>query len=338
MIKPLILNGKTFPANLVQAPLAGISNPAFRLLTWRFSQPAFCCTEMISCKALLQKKPLKYLRYTAKEQEEGPLCFQLFGNDPADLAIATRMVTDFGADLIDLNCGCPVRKVRSQGAGSSLLADPGKIYHLIRAMKDNTHLPVSIKIRVDSVSKDKFNSDIAQAVSDGGADFLVVHGRHWTENYETPCHHEEIKYFVERMKIPVIGNGDVKDLASLKTMFATGCAGAMIGRAGVGQPWLIGKLTAEMNGQEYISPSPEKIGEIFIEHVEKLAAAMKNEKFAVLQARKIAKRYARDLKSRAEFCIAINECETLTEFKKLCESFFRNGHVIPTHTEIQKTS
>jgi tRNA-dihydrouridine synthase B len=322
VIKPLILENKTFPVNLVQAPLAGISCPAFRLLTWRFSKPAFCCTEMISCKALLQKSQLKYLRYTAKDPAEGPVCFQLFGNEPADLAIATKMVTDFGADLIDLNCGCPVRKVRKQGAGSSLLTDAAKLYRMICAMKQNTHLPVSVKVRVEGGSSYKFNSEIAQAVTDGGADFLVVHGRHWTQHYETPCNYDEIKFFVDCMKIPVIGNGDVADLVSLQKMFTTGCAGAMIGRAGVGQPWLIGKLIAEMNGEEYNPPSLPEVGEIFIEHVENLAAAMKNERFAVLQARKIAKRYARNLKSKSEFCIAINQCEDLLTFKKLCSEYF----------------
>jgi tRNA-dihydrouridine synthase B len=322
LIKPLVLGNKTFPVNLIQGPLAGVSNPAFRLLTWRFSKPAFCCTEMISCKALLQKSKLKNLRYTAKDPEEGPVCFQLFGNSPEDLAVATKMVTDFGADLIDFNCGCPVKKVRRQDSGSALLTDSAKIYQLIRAMKQNTHLPVSIKIRVEGGCGDKFNSEIAQAVSDAGADFLVVHGRHWTQHYETPCNYDEIKFFVDKMKIPVIGNGDVADLESLKKMFATGCAGAMIGRAGVGQPWLIGQLIAQMNGQEYVPPALPEVGKIFVEHVTRLAAMMKNERFAVLQARKIAKRYARNLKHKAEFCIEINKCEDLSSFNQLCDKYF----------------
>ncbi|HYF97847.1 MAG TPA: tRNA-dihydrouridine synthase family protein, partial [Coxiellaceae bacterium] len=246
MIDPLILGGKSFANNIIQGPLAGVSCAPFRLLTWRYSEPAFTCTEMISCKTLLHQSKELQKRFIYKDPAEGPVCFQLSANNPLELAQAVSLVIDQGADLIDLNCGCPVKKIRSKGAGSSLLMDPRKLYQLIRAMKDNTSVPVSIKIRVEGKSTDNFNAEIAQVVADAGADFLVVHGRHWTEHYETPCNHEQIQFFVENLKIPVIGNGDIADLESLQKMFATGCSGVMIGRAGVGQPWLIRQLIHEM--------------------------------------------------------------------------------------------
>jgi tRNA-dihydrouridine synthase B len=231
-------------------------------------------------------------------------------------------VTDYGADLIDLNCGCPVQKIRSKGAGSGLLTDPARLYQLITAMKKSTHLPVSIKIRVEGGSNDKFNADVANAVSDAGADFLVVHGRHWTEHYETPCRHDEIQFFVDALKIPVIGNGDIACVESLKKMFATGCAGVMIGRAGVGQPWLIGKLIAEMKQEAFTLPSAEEIGKMFIQHVEQLSELLNTEKFAILQARKFGKYYARRLPKKADFCAEINVCETLEALKTLCLRYF----------------
>lgn len=240
MITPLTIGNLTFPVNIIQGPLAGVSCAPFRLLTWRYSQPAFSYTEMLSCKTLLHQPEFTRQRYITKDANEGPVCFQLSSSDPTELAEATKRVTEYGANLIDLNCGCPVKKIRSKGAGSSLLTQPNKIYHLIRAMKENTHVPVSIKIRVENTDE-KFNQELANAVNDAGADFLVVHGRHWTEHYETPCRHDEIKYFVDTMKIPVIGNGDIACMDSLKKMLATGCAGVMIARAGVGQPWLIKK-------------------------------------------------------------------------------------------------
>lgn len=321
MLQPLQLGNKIFPINIIQGPLAGVSCAPFRELTWRYSQPAFSCTEMISCKTIIHQPKLAQ-RFIAKDPQEGPVCFQLSANNPTELAQATKIVTDYGADLIDLNCGCPVKKIRSKGAGSSLLTSPQKLFDLITAMKQNTHLPVSIKIRVQSNSCEKFNAEVAKVVSEAGADFLVVHGRHWTEHYETPCNHNEIQFFVETLNIPVIGNGDIACKDSLKKMFATGCAGVMIARAGVGQPWLIKKLIAEINQDVFIMPSSIEIGAVFLEHTTKLVNLLNNEKFAIIQARKFAKYYARDLENKMEFVQDMNNCEDLKNLKRMCEKYF----------------
>lgn len=321
MLKPLQLGNKTFPINIVQGPLAGVSCAPFRLLTWRYSKPAFTCTEMISCKTIIHQPKLSYQRFIKKYPEEGPVCFQLAGNDSNELAEAVKRVTDYGADLIDLNCGCPVKKIRSKGAGSRLLTDAKKLYELISTMKKNTHVPVSIKIRVEG-GDEKFNGDVADVVNEAGADFLVVHGRHWTEHYETPCRYDEIQFFVEQIKIPVIGNGDVACRDSLRRMLATGCAGIMIARAGVGQPWLIRKLIAEMNQEIFTIPLAKEIGTIFLEHVQLLVELLGSEKFAILQARKFGKYYARDLFNKTEFCAALNVCENLQSLTEVCSRYF----------------
>lgn len=316
MIKPLTLGKQNFPTNLIQAPLAGVSCAPFRLLAWQHSRPAFSCTEMISCKTILHQPKLRH-RYLHKDPKEGPVCFQLSATEPAELANATQIVTQSGADLIDLNCGCPVDKIRRKGAGSSLLQQPGKLYQLITAMKQNTHVPVSIKIRVDGHSSDKFNQDIVNVVRDTGLDYLIVHGRHWTERYETPCNYQQIKFFVDNLTIPVIGNGDVACVSSLQAMLATGCAGVMIGRAAVGQPWLIKQLQAQMNGEEFILPSLAQIAEIFLSHVTQLIRLLGSEKLAVLQARKLAKYYARHLAKRIEFTIAVNQCHDFSALQQV---------------------
>lgn len=318
MPQRLQLGKHLFPTNIIQGPLAGISCAPFRYLTWQYGQPAYSCTEMISCKTIIHQPKASYQRYIQKHEQEGPVCFQLSANNPAELAEATKRVTDYGADLIDLNCGCPVKKIRSKGAGSSLLADPTKLYHLISAMKQHTHVPVSIKIRVQAGQDDHLNADVAKVVTEAGADFLVVHGRHWTEHYETPCRYDEITYFVEQMKIPVIGNGDISCVTSLQKMLATGCAGVMIGRASVGQPWLIKKLTAELQGLAFTPPSNSEIAAIFIDHTEQLAALLNSELFAILQARKLSKYYARHMPNKTAICEAINKCEDLNSFRRIC--------------------
>lgn len=321
MIHALTLGSKSFPVNIVQGPLAGVSCAPFRRLIWEESKPAFSYTEMISCKTILNQ-PNTALRFLKKDTKEGPVAFQLSGNCPEELAAATQKVTDYGADLIDLNCGCPVNKIRSKGAGSSLLMNPTHLYKLITAMKSNTHLPVSIKIRVDGKSHDNLNHEIAKVVSEAGADFLTVHGRHWTEHYETPCNYEQIQFFAEHLKIPVIGNGDVACLESLKRMFATGCSGVMLGRASVGQPWLIGQLIAEMKGETFKPPSIAERGLLFTKHVQELSLLLNSEKFAVIQARKFAKYYARNLNTKSLFCQKMNACETLEELRIITLEYF----------------
>lgn len=312
MIKPLMIGKVTFPINLIQGPLAGVSCAPFRILSHRYSQPAFNCTEMISAKTLLQPINAANKRYIFREANEGPVCYQLSANDPEELKIAVQKVTDYGADLIDLNCGCPVKKIRSKGAGSSLLNSPLKLAEMIAAMRMNTHLPISIKIRVDA-GIDSNNNEIIKIVNESGIDFIIIHGRHWSEDYSVPCRYEEIGYFVNEVRVPVIGNGDIANLDSLKAILATGCAGAMISRAGVGQPWLIAKLMAESRGETFSLPVYNEIAAIFMEHTERLANLLDNEKLAVLQMRKIAKYYARGFENRLEFTEAINCCESIKD-------------------------
>ncbi len=322
MIASLKLGSLTFPVNIIQGPLAGVSSAPFRALTWQHGHPAFSCTEMISAKTLLHGNKKLHARFVQKSPHEGPVCFQLASNNPEELGEAVKIATDYGADLIDLNCGCPVKKIRSKGAGSSLLTQSDKLYAMIIAMKKNTHVPISIKIRVQSIKEEKFNAEVARIVADAGADFLIVHGRHWTEHYETPCNYDEIQFFVEHVKMPVIGNGDIACSASLKKMFETGCAGVMIGRAGVGQPWLIQQLIAEASGEVFAPPSPSTIRTIFLEHVEGLIHLLDNEKFAILEARKLAKYYARTLPHHAAFCEAMNTCSHYEELIKVTHHFF----------------
>lgn len=321
MISTLQLGNNQFPNNIIQGPLAGYSSAPFRFLTWVHSKPAFTCTEMISSKALINQPKRSLDRYVKKMVGEGPVCFQLSGNSPKELGEAAKIVTDYGADLIDLNCGCPVKKIRRKGMGSSLLETPSDLFQLITALKNNTSVPVSIKIRVEG-NKDQTNQQIAQVVQDAGADFLIVHGRHWTDNYDIACRYEQIAYFVQELKIPVIGNGDIACLSSLQRMFATNCAGVMISRAGVGQPWLIAQLAAMMRGDGFTVPAVETIGGLFLQHVYELSKLFDDEKFAVIQARKLVKYYGRGITSKTNLVNAVNSCDSLSGIEKIVQQYF----------------
>lgn len=322
MLHELKLANKIFPVNLIQAPLAGYTNSAMRFLVKKYGRAAFSCSEMISCNALAHNSKATITQYLEKNPSEGAVSMQLFGSEPNDLAIATKMLTDFGADLIDFNCGCPVKKVRSQNAGSSLLTEPILLAKLIQTMRNNTHLPISIKIRVAGNSINKFNAELVKVINDSGLDFLVVHGRHWNEAYNAAVHYDQIQYFVDELKIPVIGNGNVADKDSLQKMLATGCAGVMIGRAGIGQPWISKKLIAELNGENFIAPNLAAIGKIFLEHVNLLMQLFNSEKFAIMHIRKMTKQYTRGFKNNKDFCMAVNLCDNLENLEKICSNFF----------------
>ncbi len=319
----LTIGQTTFPINIIQGPLAGISSAPFRWMVSRYGKPALTYTEMISCKTLIQhakkNSPSPFLQ---KLPGESPLGVQLSGTCPLELAEAVKIATDSGADTIDLNCGCPVKKIRRRGAGSALLSNPTKLYQLILAMKKNTHIPVSIKIRVDGNSSEKLNNAIVDIVQDSELDFLTVHGRHWQENYESSCHYEQIKFFVEALKIPVIGNGDIACHSSLKKMLATGCAGVMISRASVGQPWLIQHLAARHLEKSPVIFTQNAIGELFLQHILLLANFFGSDIAALQHARKLCKYYARNLPNQESFCLAVRDCKKLNLLQKITSQFF----------------
>lgn len=320
-IRPLAMRNTVFTSNLVQGPLAGYTCAPFRKQTWRYSQPGYCSTEMISAGHLVHVKE-QPRRYTYRDPIEGPLCYQLSASCPDIAAKATAMVDKMDVDIIELNCGCPVNKIRAKGAGSKLLSSPDQLARLVAAMRANTDKILSIKIRVAGVENDINNYHAARAIENAGADMLVVHGRHWKERYDVDCHYQQIAEIVNAVTIPVIGNGDVKDLTSLMTLMKTGCAGAMIARACVGQPWLFEQLEQQAQGNSYTLPSRQQIGAIFIDHIQELAQ-LDNPIRAVLQARKMGKYYARDhIDNKPDFLNRLMVCVDLDVFIALVQEYF----------------
>jgi tRNA-dihydrouridine synthase B len=323
MVKPLQLGSHTFASNLIQGPLAGYTCAAMRVQTWKFSQPAYCSTEMVSATHLVHAKKFPQ-RYLERDPSEKALCFQLSAQDPEILAKATQRVNTLAPEIIELNCGCPVNKIRRKGAGSKLLEDTDRLKRLIEALRNNTNAAVSIKVRVAGDENEQDDLHIAEIVEQQGADALVVHGRHWTEGYDQACRLGQIQRLVAAVNIPVIGNGDVNDLASLRTMLdSTGCAGVMIARASMGQPWLFAQLEAEHWQGTFTKPPPSVIGEALIQHIDGLAT-LDSIFRALLQARKIGKYYARHtLPSPLDFTAQLMQCSTMPGFITLVQQHFK---------------
>lgn len=324
MRQTLNIGTLSFDSPLIQAPLAGVSASPFRGLIQHFGGCAYTCTEMISAKAL-STQPLKYqTRFLHRASNEGPVCYQLSGNDPCDIAKATRIVTEHGADLIDLNCGCPKPKIRSKGCGSKQLEDLVTLSNVVRAVRENTDKPITVKIRLPHHDEPCYLNPLINMIQNEGVDALVVHGRSWKEDYDKAVDLERIATVVNQSSLPIIANGDAKDADSVKTIFEkTGCAGVMIARASVGQPWLFQQILSEINGHAFTVPSIERRGELFLEHLNGLATLLNAEKPALLQMRKLAKYYARNQDWQPIFLSAFCQINDLNEAAAVVQHYFQ---------------
>ncbi len=224
---------------VITAPLAGVSNPAFRKVIKSFN-PGLICTEMTSDKALLyhNKKTLKMLEVSEDQQ---PVSLQLFGNDPGEMAKAAKLVCEHStAKVLDLNMGCPVPKIVRQGSGCALMKDPEKAGEIVKAVKEVIDRPLTVKIR-SGWDQESINAvEVAKALENAGADAITVHPRTRTQYYQGHSDWELIKEVKQAVKIPVIGNGDILTPYDAEKMLKdTGCDGVMIGRGMLGNPWLI---------------------------------------------------------------------------------------------------
>ncbi len=320
-IRPLALGSLALENNLIQAPLAGYSSMPFRLLSWSFGRPGLLATEMISANALKQGSDSQE-QYLLQSPDEGPILYQIWGADPGAVGYAAATVTERGAAAVDLNCGCPVRKVRAANSGSKLMENPPLIGRLVAAMRKNTALPVSIKIRVGT-DAGHFNAvEIARIAEAEGADWLTVHGRHAKEAYGTPCRYGEIARVVRAVTIPVVGNGDVRDGATAERMFReAGVAGAMVGRACMGSPWVFARIKTECAGQAFLPPTLPEIGAIILRHHDLLVELLGPER-AIRHCRKLGSFYSKAFAGAREFRNQLNFCHRREDLAELVGRYF----------------
>jgi nifR3 family TIM-barrel protein len=223
--------------SFILAPLAGYSDLPFRLLC-RELGAALCYSEMISCHGLVyrQANTLDMLRTVAAER---PVNIQLFGSEPEIMGRAAAILNDYPIDLIDINMGCPVRKVIKKGAGAFMMKQPELAEQVVRQVCANTSRPVTVKIR-SGWSHDKITAPtFARMIEQAGAAAIAVHGRTWSDGFGGAVEHSVIAAVKKAVTIPVIGNGDILSYQEgLTMMAATGCDGVMIGRGALGNPWV----------------------------------------------------------------------------------------------------
>src|SRR5687768_10818016 len=228
--------------------MAGVSVQAFRRQGRRFGA-GLVCSEMVSC-AGLQHGNERTLGYLRLGRDESPLAVQIFGSDPNVMAEAARMVEDAGADIVDLNFGCPVRKVTKTGAGATLIEDPERAAGIVAAVAEAVDVPVTIKMRRGLADGSRSALEIAPQLVEAGAASLTLHPRSAKQMYTGTADHSLTAELVELVDVPVIASGDVTTRAEATDVLrTTRCAAVMVGRAAQGNPWAIGAIAGQLEGE-----------------------------------------------------------------------------------------
>jgi tRNA-dihydrouridine synthase B len=242
------------PGRLVLAPMAGVSVQAFRRQGRRYGA-GLVCSEMVSCAGLSHgnERTLGYLRIG---RDEHPLAVQIFGSEPDVMAEAARMVEEAGADLVDINFGCPVRKVTKTGAGATLLEEPDRACRIVESVANAVSVPVSVKMRRGLANGSRAALAVGPKLVDAGAASLTLHPRSARQMYTGTADHELTAELVDLVDVPVIASGDVntRDRAE-EVLESTGCAAVMVGRAAQGNPWALGEIAGRIKGE----PTREEI-------------------------------------------------------------------------------
>ena len=254
LLSPWKIRDVEIPTRLVLAPMAGVSVQAFRRQGRRFGA-GLVCSEMVSCAGLQHgnERTLGYLRISADER---PLAVQIFGADPDVMADAARMVEDAGADIVDVNFGCPVRKVTKTGAGATLLDDRERACRIVSSVAEAVSVPVTVKMRRGLENGSRACLDVGPRLVDAGAASLTLHPRSAKQMYTGEADHSLTAELVELVDVPVVASGDVTSRARAQAILATtGASAVMVGRAAQGNPWAL----REILESEAAEPSREEV-------------------------------------------------------------------------------
>lgn len=313
----LNIGGVSLKSHAVLAPMAGVSDRAYRELCVRFGA-AYCVSEMVSSKALSfnSKKSEELMEISDLER---PCGIQIFGDDPKCMADAAKHALENKPDIIDINMGCPAPKISSNGSGSALMKNPRLCGEIVKAVTAVTDIPVTVKIR-KGWDDDSVNAvEVAKICESAGAAAITVHGRTRQQYYKPPVDYDTIKAVRESVSVPVIANGDIDSAEKAKeVMDITGCDLVMIGRATLGNPWIFSQINAYLENPNVKIHTPdleERLG-VMIEHIGKMVE-YKGEHMAMLQARKLVVGYFKGMKGAAALRNEAGKIKTLDDLYEL---------------------
>ncbi len=313
-IKPLQIGSVTVGNNLVLAPMAGITDSPFRVLCLQ-GGAGLVCAEMVSAHALHygNEKSGRMLQVNPKEH---PVSMQIFGSDEQTIAEAAKNAEAAGADIVDLNAGCPVKKINKAGAGCVLMKDEVKLARLLTSAVKSVKIPVTLKTRIALNHKELLAVRLAKLAEECGAEAVTLHARAAVDVHSGEPNIAAVAEACAAVKIPVIGNGGIKDASLVKEFLQAGCAGVMIGRGAVGNPFIFQDIIEELSGRKPVSQDPKKRLEIYLRLV-KENAAFYGERIGVNRSRKTAGYWIKDFPNASEVRGKFVRMDSLAEIEAL---------------------
>ena len=320
----LKIGGLCLEYGLCLAPMAGYTDRGMRFMAKKWGAD-LTTTEMVSAKAVVynDKKTFNLARILP---DEGPVLLQIFGSDPSVMAEASaRLALPVGEGYaapfgIDINMGCPVNKIFSNGEGSALMKSPTLIYDIVSKVRRAIDIPLTVKMRLGIKRGEMLAVECALAAEEAGADAICIHGRRREDMYGGTVDREGIRKVKERIGIPLIANGDVTDGPSAKALLSeTGADGIAVGRGAVGNPFIFEQIRAELSGAEYEPRSNEERIEAALEQLA-LAVADKGEYIAIPEARKQIALYLRSFRGSARLRAEINASKSYSEVERILRS------------------
>ncbi len=313
------INGLKLKNGLMLAPMAGVTDRAFRTLCAEFGAE-YCVTEMISAKAVCFGD--KKTAALARPEEGEQVAIQIFGSEPYYMAKAAAELLKYAPIAIDINMGCPVPKCVKSGEGSALMKNPELCGRIVAEVKAAVNVPVGVKMRTGFDDAHKNALEIAKRVEDAGAAYVCLHGRTRAQMYSGTAERDTLKAVKGALSIPVIGNGDIKCGEDALSMFAeTGCDAVAVGRGAMGKPWLFAELAAAIEGRAYTPPTAEEKHAAVVKHI-KSTVANKGAQVAIPELRKHLAWYSKGLYGSAALRNRVTSVCTEKEALAVAEAMF----------------
>jgi nifR3 family TIM-barrel protein len=332
------------PTPFAVAPMAGMTDTAFRRLVKRHGGCGLVVTEMVSAEGLVRgiDRTLEYAEYT---EEERPISIQIFGGDPEKMAAAAQIVEQLGADIVDVNMGCPVPKIARHNAGCSLMREPEHAATVVGAMVRAVKIPVTVKMRAGWNDSERNAPALAQRVEDAGASAVTIHGRTAAQSYSGHADWDLVAEVAADLAIPVFGSGDCVEAGQVVTKLASGVDGVLVGRGVLRNPWILAQAADLAAGRTPREISLEERGRFLLEYIELLTyervrepegfrhapagieqraatTTASHDRWVINKMRALGSWYTKGLERGGHLRTAINSAESLEQLRELIQHFF----------------
>jgi tRNA-dihydrouridine synthase B len=309
--------------NVVLAPMEGVTDLTFRRLIRNIGGAGMTTTEFIASEGL-KRGVGRLMDMAAFDPDERPIAIQIYGRRPDSMAEAARIVQDLGATVCDINMGCPSKKVCAHSGGSSLLREPALAIEIVRAVRAAIQIPLTVKMRSGFDHHSRNAPDLAVALEQEGVEGITIHWRTRTDLYGGERAVDKIAEAKSRLRIPVIGNGDITDIPSAMKMFEdTGCDGLMIGRGAIRNPWVLLQVSQHLRGEPVVEVTAAERRRVLLGYLDSLRPVFIRERAVLGRFKKIANYFTKGLPYGSELRVGILHSQTIDEAVDLTEDFFR---------------